>query len=334
MKYSIVIPVFNRPNEVRELLESLTEQEYKNFEILIIEDGSTQSSEDVVKNYQDKLDIKYYFKENTGPGKSRNYGMKKASGDYVIFFDSDCLIPGNYLANVEKSLKKRPLDAFGGPDNAHSSFSDVQKAINYSMTSFITTGGVRGKKSKLDNFQPRSFNMGLSREVIEKVGGFSDIHPGEDPDLSYRIMDAGFKVGLIEDAYVYHKRRIDFSKFSKQVYKFGVVRVILMNWYPERTSLVYFFPAAFAFGILGLVILSLLLNPWFVIPIILFILILFTEALFLTKKIKIALMAIATSFIQIFCYAYGFMLSFFKIKILKRHERTAFKSFFFDERKN
>ena len=144
MKYSIVIPVFNRPNEVKELLESLTEQEYKNFEILIIEDGSTQSSKDVVKNYQDKLDIKYYFKENTGPGKSRNYGMKKASGDYVIFFDSDCLIPGNYLANVEKSLKKRPLDAFGGPDNAHSSFSDVQKAINYSMTSFITTGGVRG----------------------------------------------------------------------------------------------------------------------------------------------------------------------------------------------
>src|SRR6056297_3163640 len=173
--------------------------------------------------------------------------MKRAGGDYVIFFDSDCLIPGNYLANVEKSLKKRPLDAFGGPDNAHSSFSDVQKAINYSMTSFITTGGVRGKKSKLDNFQPRSFNMGLNREVIEKVGGFSDIHPGEDPDLSYRIMDAGFKVGLIEDAYVYHKRRIDFSKFSKQVYKFGVVRVILMNWYPERTSLVYFFPAAFAF---------------------------------------------------------------------------------------
>lgn len=329
-KYSIVIPVYNRPNEVEELLESLTHQQYKNFEVLIVEDGSEVRSEEIVQKFQDQLDLKYFFKENSGPGNSRNFGMEKATGDYIVLFDSDCLIPPDYFSKVEESLQHNPLDVFGGPDNAHHSFSDVQKAINYSMTSLLTTGGVRGKKSVLDQYQPRSFNMGISKEVVKKVGGFSDVHPGEDPDLSYRMMDAGFKVGLVEPAFVYHKRRIDFAKFSKQVYKFGIVRVILMKWYPKRTKFVYFLPSIFILGLIALVTLGLIWNPVFFLPILFGIVILLIDSLIRTKNFKIGIMSVVASFIQLSCYAYGFTKSYFMIKMLKKPERKAFPKCFFN----
>ncbi len=190
IKYSVIVPVYNRPNEVEELLDSLSKQSYKNFDIIIIEDGSTENCKAVIEYYKDVLDIKYHFKANSGPGDSRNVGMEKATGEFMIFFDSDCIIPSNYFTAVEAHLAQHDLDTFGGPDNAHDSFSNVQKAINYAMTSIVTTGGIRGKKNKLDTYQPRSFNMGITQEVYKKVGGYSDIHPGEDPDLRYRIMNA------------------------------------------------------------------------------------------------------------------------------------------------
>uniref|UniRef100_UPI00356B5772 glycosyltransferase n=1 Tax=Ancylomarina sp. TaxID=1970196 RepID=UPI00356B5772 len=255
-KYSVIIPIYNRPDEAKELLASLAKQTYKNFDILMIEDGSTEDCSDIVKHYSNELDIKYHFKANSGPGDSRNVGMRMATGDFLIFFDSDCIIPPQYFEEVEKHLAQTPLDAFGGPDSAHESFSKVQKAINYAMTSIITTGGIRGKKNKLDQYQPRSFNMGISQAVYKKVGGYTDVTPGEDPDLSYRIMNAGFRVGLIEDAYVFHKRRIDFSKFIKQVYKFGVMRPVLIKWYPDKFKLTYTIPALFLLGSLLLVILA------------------------------------------------------------------------------
>jgi glycosyltransferase involved in cell wall biosynthesis len=328
-KYSIIIPVYNRPQEVDELLESLSKQTFKDFDLLIIEDGSTEKCEDIVKKYSTQIDIKYFYKPNSGPGDSRNYGMEKATGNYLIFFDSDCIIPSDYFENVEKALAENPLDAFGGPDNAHESFSDTQKAINYSMTSFITTGGVRGKKSKLDKFQPRSFNMGISQEVYKKVGGYSDIHPGEDPDLSYRIMDAGFKVGLIEGAYVYHKRRIDFSKFTKQVYKFGVVRTVLMKWHPEKFKLVYLFPALFLLFTIALLIASVLFSPYFLLPLLFLVVLIFIESFIKTKSLPITLLSIPASFIQLLAYGYGFLKGFFNLFILKREERKALPGFFF-----
>jgi glycosyltransferase involved in cell wall biosynthesis len=212
-KYSVIVPVYNRPVEVEELLDSLAKQTWNQFDILIVEDGSTEDCRAICDKYSDRLDINYYFKENSGPGSSRNFGMEKATGEYMIFFDSDCLIPTQYFEEVEKFISQNKLDCWGGPDDAHPSFTIIQKAINYSMTSVITTGGVRGKENKLDKFQPRSFNMGISQKVYKAVGGFGDIHPGEDPDLSYRIMDAGFTTGLIPRAHVFHKRRIDFQKF-------------------------------------------------------------------------------------------------------------------------
>jgi len=332
-KYTVIVPIYNRPIEAEELLESLTKQTYKNFDIIIIEDGSQETCEHIVKNYANDLDIKYHYKSNSGPGDSRNVGMSKATGDYMIIFDSDCIIPPQYFEEVEKHLAKNPLDTFGGPDSADASFSKVQKAINYAMTSIVTTGGVRGKKNKLDQYQPRSFNMGISREVYQKVGGYSDVNPGEDPDLSYRIMNAGFRVGLIEEAYVYHKRRVDFSKFIKQVYKFGVMRPVLIKWYPDKFKLTYTFPSLFLLFSLFLMVLSLVISPLFLSPLAFITAVIFIESLLKTKSLSISLLAILASFIQLYSYGYGFLKSAFYILLLKKEERIVFDSFFFDKSK-
>lgn len=332
IQFSVIVPVYNRPDEVEELLDSLSKQESKNFDIVLVEDGSTIPCKDLVDQYSDRLDINYFFKKNSGPGDSRNYGMKQAKGDYFIFFDSDCVIPPNYFSEVNSYLVQRPLDTFGGPDDAAESFSDVQKAINYAMTSVITTGGIRGKENKLDTYQPRSFNMGVSRQVFEKVGGFSDIHPGEDPDWSYRIMNSGFKIGLIPSAKVWHKRRIDFSKFAKQVYKFGIVRIILVKWYPDKFKLTYTLPSLFLIGTIGSVILSSVVSTIFSIPLLALIGIILLDALRTTKKLNIAIMAVYATFVQLFCYGFGFLKSWWKINILKQEERVGFKEFFFNER--
>lgn len=329
MKYSVIIPVYNRPDEVDELLESLTKQTYKNFDTLIIEDGSTLPCKNIVEKYQSELDIKYYYKENTGPGESRNFGMKKATGNYFIIFDSDCVIPPQYFQAVEDGLKTHQFDTFGGPDAAHSSFTDIQKAINYAMTSFITTGGIRGKKRSLDTYQPRSFNMGIKSEVFQKVGGFSDIHPGEDPDLSYRIMKEGYKVGLIEDAFVFHKRRIDFQKFRKQVYKFGIVRPILIKWYPDKFKITYLLPSLFLIGSIFLCLFAAIFHLNFLLPLLAIAGVLFVDALLQTKHLKIAILSVYTSFTQLYSYGFGFLKSAISILIFKKNERAHFPTFFF-----
>ena len=225
MDFSIIIPVFNRPHELDELLESLSKSSYKKpFEIIIVEDGSQQKADEIVKKYSDALDLKYFFKENTGPGDSRNFGMKKASGNYFLLFDSDCIIPADYLNLLDEFLSKNNVDFFGGADQADASFSDFQKAVNFTMTSFLTTGGIRGSAKK--DFQPRSFNMGLSRKCFEKSGGFGQIHPGEDPDLTLRLWQIGFKSAFVSNATVVHKRRIDWASFYKQTHKFNKARSI------------------------------------------------------------------------------------------------------------
>ena len=330
-KYSLIVPVYNRPEEVRELLESLDHQTFRDFEVVLVEDGSSERCEDVTYGYKD-LNIRYFFKPNTGPGDSRNFGMLQAHGDYFIFVDSDCILPENYFSELDTSLSSKSLDCFGGPDDAHPTFTPVQKAINHVMTSMLTTGGIRGKKNQVDKFQPRSFNMGIDKEVFEKVGGFGDIHPGEDPDWSYRIMKAGFSTGLIPTARVFHKRRIDFKKFWKQVYKFGVVRVILGKWHPGTMKVIYAFPTAFIFFVLTSLALSLV-NIDFVIPLVCFFFLVGFETLLKTRSIRISVLAMFATFIQMVGYGYGFAESFFKIKILGLNERKAFPNFFYAQKK-
>lgn len=330
MFFSLIIPVYNRPDEVNELLESISLIEYdSNYEIVIIEDGSTQLCEEVVNKFNSKLNISYYFKENSGPGDSRNYGMKKAKGDYFLIFDSDCIIPKHYLHEVSKELNSDYVDCFGGPDKALDSFSDIQKAINFAMTSFLTTGGIRGGSEKIDKFQPRSFNMGISKVAFEKSGGFGNIHPGEDPDLSIRLWNLGYETRLFPNAYVYHKRRIDWEKFSIQVNKFGKARPILNSWYPKYDKLVFYFPSFFIIGLFVSLLFFIFLIDIFLKLYVLYFLLILIVSTFQNKNIKIGVYSVIAVWKQFLGYGLGYIESYYKIIILKQKPQEAFPELFF-----
>lgn len=313
VRFSVIVPVYNRIDEVRDLLDSLRCQTLKNFEVVIVEDGSTAPCEEAVKAAKD-LRVKYFYKDNEGRSIARNYGMERAEGDYFIFFDSDCVIPENYFAVLTEELDSHPVDCFGGPDSAHSSFTSTQKAINFAMTSFLTTGGIRGGKVSLEKFVPRTFNMGFSRKVYERVGGFREMF-SEDIDMSTRIRNAGFSIALIRPAYVYHKRRVDFRKFLRQVYVFGMSRITLKLLYPGSLKAVHALPAVAVIIGLALVLLSVALSPWFLLPLGLYLTAIFVSALISTRSVLIALKALPASVIQICGYGCGFLKAYF-IKIL------------------
>lgn len=330
MKYSIIIPVYNRPDEIDELLDSLTKQTYSSgFEVVVVEDGSQVDCRDVVEKYQNQLNISYYYKANSGPGDSRNYGMKLAKCDYFIIFDSDCIIPPQYLDKVEQSLQTSYVDCFGGPDAALSSFSNVQKAINYTMTSVLTTGGIRGASEKIGKFQPRSFNMGISRKAFESTGGFGKIHPGEDPDLSIRLWKSGFKTKLIPQAFVYHKRRIDWKKFYVQVNKFGKARPILDAWHPEYKKPTYWFPLFFMCGLLVAVLLAIAGFSFLIFGYLLYFILLFLDAWLKTKSIAVAFLSLRACLIQFYGYACGFAKAKYRIAFQGKSPQKAMPEMFF-----
>jgi glycosyltransferase involved in cell wall biosynthesis len=308
VRFSIIVPVYNRPDETDELLASLTAQSIKNFELVLVEDGSSMPSNEIVDKYSEQLRIKYIVKPNTGRSDSRNVGMKNASGEYFVFFDSDCIIPSQYFKTLEKELEINRADCFGGPDNAHESFSNIQKAINYAMTSFWTTGGIRGGKVNMEKFVPRTFNMGFSRQVYDAVGGFKDMF-GEDIDLSMRISEAGFSTKLYRNVFVYHKRRVSLKKFCKQVNIFGIARINLYKLYPHSLKLVHALPAIFTLGSVVLVILSFF-SIHFLLPFVLFALLLFVDSLWRNKSVSIAFLSVIACYIQLFAYGCGFIKSF------------------------
>ena len=345
MKYSIIVPVFNRPDEVDELLESLSNQTQKDFEVIIVEDGSTKTCKDVCDKYADILVLHYYAKENSGPGQSRNYGAERASGDYLLILDSDVVLHEGYIQAVEDSLKETPAEAFGGPDAAHPSFTPVQKAISYSMTSFFTTGGIRGGKTKLDKFYPRSFNMGIRRDVYLQLRGFSKMRFGEDIDFSYRIVEAGYQPRLFPEAWVWHKRRTDFRKFFRQVYNSGIARINLEKRHPGTMKLVHLLPTVFTVGVVGLILISavgrllmyycgndqwrwLCLLPW--LPIILYSILILTDSTIRNKSLKVGLLSVPAAFVQLMGYGLGFIESWWKRCILRQDEFQAFEKTFYN----
>ena len=329
-EYSFIIPVYNRPEEIRELLESMQRLiSPVSFEVVIVEDGSDLKSDAIVSEFSKKLDISYYYKPNSGPGDSRNFGMKKAKADYFLILDSDVILPEDYLQNVHEYLTQDPCDCFGGPDAAHPTFSNVQKAIDYSMTSFFTTGGIRGGKKAVDEFQPRSFNMGLSRKAFENSKGFGQIHPGEDPDLSLRLKKANFSICLIPQAKVYHKRRIDWDKFYMQVKKFGLVRPILNSWHPGSARITYWFPTLFVAGLLFSVAMAVAGKLFFIGAYLIYFVIVGIDAAIKHKSIYIGLLALRAVIVQFSGYGYGFLISVFKTGLLKRRPEKEFPQLFF-----
>ena len=379
MKYSIIVPVYNRPDEVDELLQSLTEQELKDFEVVIVEDGSQKPCKDVCDKFADILDLHYYVKENGGPGQARNYGAERARGEWLIILDSDVVLPKGYLQAVENGLSVEcrvesvefaaaknkaeassddsnhnstlytlhsTLAAFGGPDASHPSFTPVQKAISYSMTSFFTTGGIRGGKKKLDKFYPRSFNMGIRRDVYLKLGGFSKMRFGEDIDFSYRIVEAGYNPQLFPDAWVWHKRRTDFRKFFRQVYNSGIARINLEKRHPGTLKLVHLLPTVFTVGVIALILLAAVAramihydapnwHTWYWIclaalaPVFFYSLIIFIDSSIKNKSLKVGLLSIPAAFVQLMGYGFGFIESWWKRCVLKKDEFHAFEKNFY-----
>ncbi len=329
-EFSFIIPVYNRPEEIEELLESILRQDFEeNFEVVIVEDGSTIEAEEIVAKFSTHLRISYYKKENSGPGDSRNYGMKRAQGNYFIILDSDCILPSNYLSEVNRELTSDFVHCYGGADAAHESFTDLQKAIDYAMTAIWTTGGVRGKKWAVGKFQPRSFNMGISKTVFEKTGGFGNIHPGEDPDLTFRIWEAGYPTRFFPRATVFHKRRINWKKFGVQMRKFGMVRPILNSWHPKTAKITYWFPVVFSLSLCMAIVLAVM--GWWI-PLAFFgayFAIIFLDSLVKNGSLKIAFLSVFATTLQFFNYGYGFLKSSVLINFSKKQPEQLFPKLFF-----
>ena len=383
MRYSVIVPVFNRPDEVDELLDSLTRQTVKDFEVIIVEDGSTKTCKDVCEKYASILDLHYYFKENSGPGQSRNYGAERSKGEYLLILDSDVVLPDKYIENLELGIENydmlqgmnnngaqdahtqnmnngmqgnhnskfstlnSQLAAFGGPDAAHPSFTPTQKAISYSMTSFFTTGGIRGGKKKLDKFYPRSFNMGIRRDVYMQLGGFTKMRFGEDIDFSYRICEAGYVPQLIPEAWVWHKRRTDFRKFFRQVYNSGIARINLEKRHPGTMKLVHLLPAVFTIGVTILILIAAFgrimmvygnaedFRSWYYLvvaalaPLLLYSLLIFTDSSLKNHSMKVGALSVPAAFIQLMGYGTGFLVSWWKRCVLGKDEFHAFEKNFY-----
>ena len=360
MKYSFIIPVYNRPDEVDELLESLCSQTMKDFEVLIVEDGSQTPCKDICDKYTGFLDLHYYLKENSGPGQSRNYGVERAHGDYVIILDSDVVLPNGYLQAVDSAIthQSSAFAAFGGPDASHPSFTPVQKAISYSMTSFFTTGGIRGGKAKLDKFYPRSFNMGIRRDIYQQLGGFSKMRFGEDIDFSYRIVEAGYQPRLFTEAWVWHKRRTDLRKFFRQVFNSGIARINLEKRHPGTLKLVHLLPLVFTLGVLcclglfalgaGLFIegewldanglrptdnmhqgIGFVLMMLGILPLLFYSLLIAIDSSIRNSSLWVGLLSVPAAFVQLSGYGLGFLVSWWKRCILKQDEFQAFEKNFY-----
>lgn len=327
-RYSVIIPVYNRPDEVDELLESLSHQTLKDFEVLVVEDGSSVPCKEVADKYRLSMEVRYYAKPNSGPGQTRNYGAERSRGEYLLILDSDCILPEGYLQAVEAELEREPADAFGGPDRAHASFTPVQKAINYAMTSFFTTGGIRGGKKKMDNFYPRSFNMGVRADVYKALGGFSNMRFGEDIDFSIRIFKNGYRCRLFPGAWVWHKRRTDFRKFFKQVHNSGIARINLYKKYPESLKLVHLLPAVFTVGVV-LVLLASLVCPWSLLLLLMFALVIFLDSSLRNRRVWIGALSVGAAFIQLTGYGSGFLRAWWKRCVLGKDSFSAFEKNFY-----
>ncbi len=363
MKYSLIIPVYNRPEEVDELLDSIVGQTFADFEVLVVEDGSDRPCRDVVEKYAGRLAVRYCAKPNSGPGQTRNYGAERSRGEYLIVLDSDCVLPPGYLQAVDDELRREPADAFGGPDRAHESFTPVQKAIGYAMTSFFTTGGIRGGKRKMDKFYPRSFNMGVRADVYRRLGGFSKMRFGEDIDFSIRIFKAGCRCRLFPAAWVWHKRRTDLKKFFKQVHNSGIARINLYKKYPESLKMVHLLPALFTVGAVLLLLAALagwigsvwvfqmahrypyaVEMPWLaghtplfhalswlpLLPLLLFALLVGTDAAVRNRSLKVGLLAVGASVVQLAGYGTGFLRAWWLRCVLGRDEFSAFENNFYE----
>ena len=331
--FSIIVPVYNRPDELAELLESVDRQEFRDFEFILIEDGSEQKSDKVLEGYKEKFPSKYLDLVNQGPSLARNSGMEVAEGEYFLFVDSDCILPPDWLMKISDSLKDEPVDCFGGPDRAAEEFNDVQKAISFAMTSFLTTGGIRGGGRQLDKFHPRSFNLGISRKLYNEMGGFpvTRMHPGEDMVFSIELIRRAYKTALFKNAWVYHKRRSTLRQFFRQVYRFGYTRYVISKVYPETRKAIYYLPSLFLLGLVFLILTGALLHIFYLIPVLFYLILIFLASGIGNSSFKVGAISTITSIIQLCGYGWGFLKSLFRIEILGKDDYGVLNKGFYPE---
>ena len=334
--YSIIIPSFNRADELSELLKSFEQLDFPKdaYEVIIADDGSTDTTAELVKKFQDKksFTLTYCSQQNKGLGAARNLGMENAAGDFFVFVDSDVTVPPHWLNEIDLGLSREKADAFGGPDTYLDSFPALLKAINYSMTSFITTGGLRGKKGrKLAKFYPRSFNMGLSRKLQEKIGGFGNLRHGQDIEYSSRIIRSGAKVFFAEKAFVFHKRRTNLRRFLRQVFNWGIARINLYQIDPSMFEPLHAAPAAALILVLT-VSAAAVFSPLFfwlfkigLVSGLLVLLFSMADAAIKYKQLKPSFYLPLVIPIQVFAYGAGFIYNFIRRAVFKKDVKTGFK---------
>jgi len=331
--FSLIVPVYNRPGEVSELMESLDKQTFRDFELVLVEDGSSLKSDRVVDLYRGKFSVKYLDRENQGPSLARNTGMEVAEGDYFLFVDSDCILPPAWMEKIHERLIEDPVDCFGGPDRAAGTFNNVQKAISFSMTSFLTTGGIRGGSRQVGRFYPRSYNLGISRKIYTEMGGFpvTRMHPGEDMVFSIELMKRGYKTALFNEAFVYHKRRSTLKQYFRQVKKFGYTRYVISKVYPETRKIIYWFPSLFLFGSILLMLSGALLHLFYLIPLVLLLLLIFSVSSYVNNSLEVGFLSVMTSVIQLAGYGWGFALSFFRVEVLGKDDYGVLEKGFYPD---
>lgn len=333
--FSVIIPTFNRRDEVHDLLISLQKQtfDHQRFEVIIVDDGSTDGTNHLVESMRSSVDfrLRFFQQDHAGPGLARNLGMTQAAGEYFLFIDSDCLADERWLEGLANAIEQEQPLAFGGPDGVLPEFSPLQKAIDYAMTSFLTTGGMRGHtRKRLAKFYPRSYNMGIHRSIFAKLGGMNNLRHGQDLEFSRRIVASGAKVIYIPAAIVYHKRRTSLQKFFRQIFNWGVARINLTKIDQAILEPLHFMPAVGADTFIVLTILA----PFCRICRYLWLLssgagllilgVIVIDAYRRYRQVKPALLAPLVALTQVFAYGFGFTAAYIWRIILGKEEFTGF----------
>ncbi len=330
---SVITPSYNRASELEHLMRSISAQsiDHNLFELIISDDGSTDDTEALINSWQEKasFSIKYISQENKGPGAARNHGLEKSIGELILFIDSDCEAHPKWIETIVDEYHKSEFDACGGPDGGKKDFTLLQKAIDYSMTSFFTTGGMRGHSEKMiSKFYPRTHNMGVKRDKYEAVGGFGNLRHGQDIEFSHRIRTSGGKIRFIKNALVYHRRRTSLRQFIKQVFNWGVARINLGKIDTAMLEPVHFLPSLSILLSLFIILIIYQLD-WGISEIFL----LFFSPLSIIcllgalnkKDLRVFPILLLVIPIQIFGYGLGFLQAYIRRFIFNEAELVGFK---------
>jgi glycosyltransferase involved in cell wall biosynthesis len=226
LRVSIVIPVYNGGKTIGETLRACLKQDFpRTYEVIVVDDGSNDNSAEIIKSFP----VRYIWQENSGPAKARNNGWRAASGDIICFTDSDCIPRNDWIRMLIKGFDDGLVGAVAGgydiANNRNRLANLIQREINYRHSKFRNYIRAFG-----------SYNVAIRRNVLEKVGGFNESYraaSGEDNDLSYKIIQNGYKIMYQKEAKVAHFHTSKIHKYLKEQYRHGYWRMKLYMDFTE-----------------------------------------------------------------------------------------------------